>query len=800
MTSRLVFDLRSALRMMRRAPGFVAVVFAILTAGIGVTTAMFSIVSALFLRPLPFSHAEELMTIRSLPPSRTAPGPMALADALDLRARSSSLEALAAMWPIDFSVRFDAGPPEVVQAACVTGDFFRVMETTPLHGRLLEPEDDRAGGSKVLVLSAELWRRRLGSDPAVIGRSLSIDGDTYVVVGVAAEGFGFCGSSNDTCAFWTPLAPARADFPSFSNERGSRSFEVVARRKEGVALAQARVDLEANMARLAEEHPDTNEGWRVQVMDLREVLFGSSRREIYLLFAAVGLVFAVVCANVAGLFLARAMDRRTEIVTRVALGATRGRLVTQLVTETVVVFFVAGCGGAVLARAIVGWFVDHLVRSAAVANVPVEVDVRALAFSLAIAVAAGTLAGLVPALEAARVAPQSVLMTTRATPSGAQRWLRSALVVVQIAFAFALLVEAGRVTRDFARTAARDPGFDPSQLASGYLVLPVPRYADPSMQRTFVRELVARVGARPGVESVALSSSLPMSGMQWNGGFRIEGRPPPQRVGPALERAIVTAGFFETMRIPILRGRGFTAADTRDAPAVMVISQRAAEQFFPGEDPIGLRVDWGDHDDDVHEWREIVGVAGDVRRRGLELDAPPESYAVAEQHTTRWIAILARTTRGPELLAELPAIVAEIDPTIGVDDRVMLADAVAGTIGPARYTAVLLGAFAVAALVLATVGLFGLVSYAMSQRTRELGIRLALGATPGDLVRLVLRDGAALLAPGLALGVAVSLVRPLDPAVAIVVFFALALAGLGATLVPALRAARMSPAAALKTE
>lgn len=805
---RILTDARFALRLLRRAPAFSLLVIGMLGAGIGATTAMFSLVSALFLRPLPYPAPEELSVLWATQPL-VDPSPISLPDFQDWRGRSATFASMAAVEYSDFSVSFGAGPAEIVKGAGVSADFFSVMGISPLHGRLLAAEDDRLEGPKVAVISAALWRQRFGGDPAAVGKSIVVGGEPYLVVGIAPEGFRFSGPRSNRCDLWAPLAVMRAEYARFASDRGSHAFHAIGRRRSGVSLEQARAELRGIAKTLEATYPDTNLDVGARVESLQEDLVGSSRRSIELLFGAVGLVFLVVCANVTGLLLARAAGRRHEMAARIALGATRGRLVAQLLTETGVLFLVSAVLGVVLARAIVETLAQRLIQNTGALTIDVAIDGRGLAFALGGALVTGLLAGLAPALEASRATPHAILKVsgTRASGGRVLRLVRAGLVVVEVALALALVTLGTGLVRSYAKTAAEPPGFDPDNVAVGTLALPLNAYRDDAAWSTFAQKLVTRVSAVPGVESVALTSGLPMSYSNWNGGFEIEGRPPPPRGSALLERTVVTPGYFSTMKIPLLRGRGFSDEDGAEGRRVMVINQAAAEQLFPGEDPIGHRIDWGNNDDDHHEWREVVGIVGNVRRYGLGQKVPAESYVPWEQQGSRWMTVVARSSRAASLLGELPKTMAGIDPNLAMSNRRLLRSYVDDSTGPQRFTASLLGGFAIAALALAAAGLFGLVAYSTSRRTRELGIRVALGASPSQVVGLVMGEGLLLLAAGLGLGgvtlLVVSRTAPSlapDPSTAFGVVALVGLAGALASFLPAKRAATIPPAIALRYE
>jgi putative ABC transport system permease protein len=812
----ILSDVRFAIRLMRRGPGFFATLLAVLVAGIGATTAMFSIVESLLLKPLPYPHPEQLTMVWATQPL-VDPSPVSIADFLDWRAQATTFDGMAATEYAAFSLSSEGAKPEGLAGANVSGDFFPVLGIQPLYGRLLTPEDDRVGGARVAVVSASLWHRRFGSDPNLVGRTVTLNSQAYTILGVAPEAFRYSGPYSNGCDVWTPLAVTHPDYARESTtERGSHFLNVFGRRRPGVSLEQAQAQLSAIARTIELAYPESNTKVGVHLVDLHDALVGTSRSGVWVLFAAVALVFVIVCSNVANLLLTRAQSRRAEMAARAALGATPARLARQVVTETLVVFLLGSIGGTIAARWLVDLFASGIVDRGGAATIDIRVDAVALLFSVATCVVCGILFGLVPAFSIARVEPQTVLKesATRAGVGRSQRAVRSGLVVAQVALACALLVGSGLALRAFAKLASTPPGFDPDNLATARIVLPESKYVADDQVVAFYRDAMAKIAAQPGVQAVGADSTLPMAGSNSNGSFTIEGRPmwrPGER--PILERNIVTPGYFATMGIPLLRGRDFTDADRRDGRLVVVISQATADRFFPGEDPIGHRISWGDsEDDDKPFWREIIGVVGDVRRRGLDEPVSAESFAPLAQVANRWMTVVARSPRGEALLHALPALVAEVDPQQAVVGREMMSERVADSIGSQRYIALLLATFAAAALVLATLGVFGLVSYATGQRTRELGIRMALGATQGGVVGLVLRGGLRLVAAGLGIGLVCALVvgrvlaarvpgvEPFDLTVYAAIPAVLGMAGLLACVVPAWRAVRIPPASALRYE
>ena len=817
MTS-LLFDARLALRAFRRSPGFYATVLVVLVAGIGSATAMLSIAESLLLRPLPYAEPGQLTVLEAPTPDLPHPDrpSVSLPDFLDWKASATTFEQMAAISHDGYSLTSSGAPPENIAGTSVSGDYFPMFRLSALRGRLLGPEDDKVGAPPVVVISAALWHRRFGSDPSLVGRAITLGGRPHTVLGVAPEGFELSSVTASRVDLWTPLAVTYRDSSShdyaqaMAEGRGSRDLEVMGRRKPGVTLAQSQAQLSVIARQLETAHPDTNAKMGAAALDMHEALVESSRSGVWVLFGAVLLVFVVVCANVANLLLTRAQARRGEMATRAALGASPARLAGQVIVETVVLFGIGAIGGSALAFALV----DVFAYGMSTFPIVVGVDGWALATSLVVCLACGALAGLVPALAVARVEPQSVLQenAARAGVSRAQVRVRGALAVAQVAVAFALLVGSGLAVRAFAEIASRQPGFDPTNVTEAFVDLTSPRFDDEARLLGFYRDALAAIAAAPGVQKVAVNSTLPMAGGDDLEPFDIEGKPPwPPGEGPSLGGNVVTPGYFATMAIPRLRGRDFTDADRAGSRLVVILSETAAKRFFPGEDPVGRRIHW-ERGQKGDTWREIVGVVADVRHSSLEGPIIPEAYVPLAQVPQRMASLIVRSSRPEALMREIPAIIQSVDAEQAVWSARRMTDRVERSIGARRHLASMFGAFGVLALVLATLGVFGLVSYTTSQRTRELGIRMALGSNPGAVVGLVLGGGARILAAGLGLGVPAALavaevvtrqipgVPAFDALVYGVVPAVLGVASLAACALPAWRAVRTPPATALRYE
>lgn len=814
MLTRLLPDLRFTLRLFQRSPGFFFSLLLTLVVGIGATTAVFSIVESLLLKPLPFRSPEQLSVLR-VKYAGWAEGPVSLSDYLDWKAQATGFQQMTAVAYDSFGLTSEGAKPERLEGANVSGDFFPLFGVRALKGRLLGPEDDHPGGPRVAVLSASLWRRRFGGDPNIVGKGITLNGLAYSVVGIAPEGFRFSRLNVEHTDVWTPLAVTQPRYAELMNsERNNHFLHVIARLKPGVSIEQAQTNLSSVARSLELAHADTNQNKGARVIDFHEYLVGSSRARVWTLFTCVGLAFLIVCANVASLLLTRAQSRRAEMALRGALGATPGRLCVQVLTETLAIFGVGAVGGALAAELLVNAFVADILDPGALAAIDVRMDVWVLLACIGLSLACGLLFGLVPALASSRVESASVLKES-SVQSGvgpAQRNVRSLLVLVEVALAVMLLAASGLTAKALADRAATPPGFDSKHLATARVALPSARYPTHGNVARFYHDLSERLRSEQGVESVAFSSSIPMGG----GSpppyeIRIEGRPA-FLMPTGLGFHTVSPTYFSTMGIPVLRGRTFNDLDQLESRPVMLISQSAAAQLFPGEDPIGRRIDWGFNQGEWrHVYREIVGIVGDVRSRGLHEPGGSDGYIPFAQNTDNLpMLLLVRSPRAELLLPKIAGIVESVDASQDVANLSMMDDLIADSLKSDRQLVILLAGFGLAALALAVFGVFGVVAYSAAQRTRELGIRMALGSTPEAVVWLVLKPGFALLAGGVCVGLAGALLvgrmlagqvpelAQFDWTVYAAIPLVLAFAGVLGCVAPAWRAAAMPPSEALR--
>ena len=806
-------DARYAVRTLLQRPGFALVAVAALALGIGANTAIFSVVNTVLLRPLPFEHPERLVTLST--ELRRAPqdgrGSFSVPDLLDVQARASTLEYVAT-YQRSGTVLTEGGEPERIIGAAVNADYFPLFGVKPALGRVFTREEDRPGAESVIVLSHGLWQRRFGGDPTIIGRQITLGAKT-TVIGVMPQGFEFP-IRDDSQDYWEPIFSAPFMTKAEREVRGSRSLSVVARLKPGASIEQARAELDALSRQIERQSPESNTDVVFNAVSLHEEMTRDYRPALLVLLGAVALVLLIACANVANLLLARATARQKEIAIRTALGASRGRIVRQLLTESLLLSLVGGGAGLLLAA----WGLDVLV-AAGPADVPrlrdVHLDGQVLGFTLGVSALTSVLFGLVPALQASRPDPgDSLKEGGRGSTEGGRGRMRGALIVAEVALSLMLLVGAGLLIRSFVRLLGTDAGFDAERVLALDIPLSRSKYPQPEQQAAVFRQLVERMRAVPGVREAGVVSNLPLSNLDYELSFEIEGRPP-SRPGeePSADYTVAGADYFGAMKMRLLRGRLFDDRDTPEAPPAMLVSDAFARRFFPGEDPLGKRIRI-DGEEGKHPPREIVGVVGDVRRGGLDVDAEPEFYVSYLQSPERRLNLVlsTETPDAASLTQAARAAVREFDPNQLIWRTQTMDELLGKSLAPRRFNMMLLATFAGVALVLAGVGLYGVMSYTVTRRTHEIGIRMALGAQRGDVLRLVVSQGLALTLVGVALGLACALalsrvltsllfgISATDPLTYAVVALLLVAVALVACLVPARRATKVDPMVALRYE
>ena len=809
---RALSDLRLAARSWRRTPALAAAGVLTLAVALGANTALFSLANAILFRPLPgIAHADRLVNVHRKAADGTTFLGLSHPDYRDLRERARALDGLAAFNGRGASLGSGRGPAELVGIQLVSGNFFDVLGVRPQRGRLVSEEDDAApGASPVAVISDALWRNRFGGDPLVVGRTIRLNGFPFTVIGVGPRGFQghFIGFPFEV---WVPLAMAAQAAPGEDiGARGNDWLELVGRLAPGQTVAQAQADLASVMAGLAREHPARHQGTTADVRRLTGVddsLRGAVVSFLAALQAAGALVLAIACVNLAGVLLARAASRARDVALRLALGATRGALVRQLLAEALLLFLVGGAAGVGLAA----WAADLLHAFQPGFVVPLRLDLgldaRVLAFSALLTLVAAVAFGLVPALQASRLDVLPALRDGRAGETGSRTRLRRALVVGQVALSMVLLVAAGLFVRTLQRARAVDPGFDPDGVSTARLDLTL-LARDEAHGRVFYAQLLERLQSLPGARSASLATSIPLRSLAPPTAL-VHAAAEPVRPGGGLTVPVstVSGAYFETLRIPLLSGRGFADADGPSSPPVAVVSQALARQLWPGGDAIGRRVRADGLD------REVVGVARDVKMRRLTEDASPHLYLPLAQRFNPRVRVLLRTEGDlAHASAAVRREIAALENDLPVLETMTLREAIAFALFPQRMAGTIASALGVVGLGLAATGLYGLVAWSVSRRTREMGVRLALGASGADLTRLVLRQGLHLALAGIVLGAlgAAALaqglrgllpgVSPADP----VTFAAIALLMGGvaflASYVPARRAARVDPMAALRHE
>ena len=796
-------DLKFALRQLTKSPGFTAIAVLTLALGIGACTAIFSVVNGVLLRPLDYAQPDRIVVIRESAPPEFPEFSVSPPNFLDWERQAKSFASIAAVSSTSLNLAGD-GEPQRLTGIKVTAHYFDVYGVRAALGRTFLPEEDAPGKNHVIVLSYPCWQRLFAGASDVVGRTLQLNGEPYTVTGVAPAGFGV---ANKVDA-WVPMAFTPAE--SANDNRGAHYVGVTARLKPGVTAAQADAELKLIAARLAQQYPDSNKGWTAFALPLLDYSVRDIRAVLWTLLGAVGCVLLIACANIANLLLARATARHREISIRAALGASRARLVRQLLTESVLLALAGGVAGVLVAR----WGLDALLALAP-ASLPrtndIHLDGGVLAFSLVLSVTTGVLFGLAPAWLAARADVNEALKqgSRGTTEGGARGRLRSTLVVLEVAGALVLLASGGLLVRSFARLAHVDPGFVPENATLLRLSLPAKKYGQPAQQVAFAGALLDRLQALPGVQAAGLTHSMPLVG-DYNLSFVIQGRPVAPSDQPSASYYAVTPGYFPAMGIRLVRGRLFTARDDAKAPRVAIVNETFVRQHFPHEEVLGHRIYITNGPE---SWREIVGVVADVTQSGVDKVTPAQTYEPFAQQPYETLNVVIRTT-GPAapLLGALRPAVYAVDKDQPVRSIQPLEDIMAASLSRQRFAMLLLGIFSLVALLIAAVGIYGVMAYNVTQRTGEFGIRLALGAQPRDVLRLVFRHGARLVGFGLLLGLAASFAtaraiesmlfhtNARDPLTLAAITLLLGAVAALACLIPARRATTVDPMIALRAE
>jgi putative ABC transport system permease protein len=806
-----VHDAAHATRMLLKTPGFTAIALLVFAVGIGATTAIVSLADALFLRPLPIAQPERVMTLWQFN-RETGMGRLdvAPANAVDWMARTRAFSAIAVADPRTFNMNFAGREPDYLPAARVSEQFFDVLGTSPLHGRTFLPDEYRRGGPRVAILSHAMWMDRFGGNPGIVGQALRLDpGESYVVVGVMPRGLELR-LFNDRGRRPEPFIwiPKQGLDPFEVNLRTQAFWNVLGRLRPDVSVAQARAELDGIAAQLAREYPPTNARIGAEVVPLREHLVGSLRDVLPVLLGSAAILLIVACANVANLLLAKGAARGREFAVRQAVGASRLRLMRQMLVETLLLATAGGAAGLMLAR----WTLDVISRLrpmdvGLIDGIPI--DARAAAIACGVTALAALMAGLAPSIHLSRPAAATALREGR---SGSRRAVRGTLVVVEVAAAVVLAVGAGLLMRSFMLIKQVDPGFSREHV-SVMQIFAARRMDTPQKRIVFFQQALERVRALPGVVAVAGVTSMPFGEARViaRTPLSISGHPQPSGEQALIYTTAVTGDYFETLRVPLLRGRQFDATDSATSRQVALVSQRAAQRFWGQDDPLGSKIQF--RFSGIAYDAEVVGVVGDTRHEALDAPAAAEVFIPYVQSGFYALTLVVRTAPGsPANLQALKEQIWAIDPTQSIYHAARLDQQISKTLDGRRFNLVVLGGFALATLLLASAGVYGVMSFSTSQRTREFGVRMALGAKRPDIVRLVLGEGLALAAIGIVVGVSLALplarllrallfgVTSTDPITFVLVSAALLAVAAAACYLPASRALKVNPVDALRLE
>jgi len=804
----VIQDIRYGVRTLLKNPGFTAVAVIALALGIGANTAIFSVVNTVLLKPLPYGDPDRLVYIWANPPrDAQQQNPVSPLDFQDWRSQSRSCVGMAARTARNFNLT-SGDSPERVLGEMVTEGYFAVLDVKPLLGRFFTPAEGEVGNDHVVVLGNRLWQRRFGGDSGVVGRTLLLNNIPYTVVGVGPD------DHRASIELWTPLTLATE-----SQDRGWHTLTVLGRLKPGVDAAQADAELKTIAAGLGRQYAVTNKGWSATVVPMQEMIVKDIRGALLILLGAVGFVLLIACANVANLLLARVAARQREIAIRTALGAGRARIMRQLLTESVVLGLAGGAIGTLLAL----WGTD-LLSKLSMAGLPrtteIAVDGPVLLFALGASVLTGIVFGLLPALQASRPnLTQPLKEGARALAGGiGGRRVRNLLVLSEVALALLLLIGAGLLIRSFATLQQIDTGFDPSDVLTVQMALSESKYQSPETQAGALDGILTRIKNLPGVQSAAITSALPLA--QAGGSnllFTVEGRPIPAPTdAPSAWLRLCSPDYFTVMKIPVVKGRAFSESERIGQPLVAMVNETMARRMWPGEDPVGKRLTIGvpvDMPPDSIEWFSVVGVVGDVRHSALTSEPGMELYVSSRQNPPLSMSLVVRTAGDPlSLGSSIRREVSAVDRDLPLFQMQTMESVVAGSLARPRFYMLLLGIFAGVALLLAAIGIYGVIAQTVSQRTHEIGIRMALGAQRRDVLLMVVRQGMALAGAGVAVGLICAFVltrlmesllygvSATDPLTFIAVAAGLVCVALVACWIPARRATRVDPMTALRYE
>ena len=810
----LAQDIRYGLRMLRKSPGFTAVAVLTLALGIGANTAIFSVVNSVILQPLPFSQANLLVVIGETSPGTpgfpTFPSYESYPNFLDWQNQARSFSAMGAYQYSDMALTGDA-EPTVIHGTLASSGIFRTLGATPLLGRALEPSDDAKSASRVVVIGEQLWRGQFGADPHIVGKALQLDREAFTVIGVMPASFRFPDQSPPV-EFWIPIEQSTS-YTNFIDYRSFYYFIPVGRLRPGVSAAQAQSELGIIANHLVKQF-NLGAPVVVHVANLKKLISGNVQPVLLILFGAVGFVVLIACANIANLLLARATRRGKEIAVRLALGARRSRIFRQLLTESVLLGVCSGAAGVAVAYG--GVASINALASAQLPHVrAIRVDGWVLVFTFAISIAAGVLFGFAPAWQSSGLdLTEAFREGSQSSTAGVRRqWTRNALMIVEIALAFVLLIGSGLLLKSLNRLTEVAPGFDPQHILKADVALPQSQYTTPQQRTTFFRQAVMRLKALPGVEDAAAALPIPFTVTTLGYNFSVEGRPPvrPGQEPMALTHS-VTPDYFRVMRIPLLRGREFRESDSVSGAAnVVIIGEEIARSFFANQDPIGQKLKIRGFP--APYVSEIIGIVGDVKDKSLAEAPQYMLYVPYTQESWRMMSFVLRAKGSPSSLADaLRGQIQTLDGSLALQDVRPLSSLIHDSEGSERFRSVLLGCFGALALVLAIVGIYSVIAYTVAQRTHEIGIRMALGAEPSDVLFLVIFQGMRTVLVGIAIGLAAALalsrllqgflynVGDKDATTFTVIGFLLTLVALLACYIPARRAMRVDPMVALRHE
>jgi len=803
----LVQDIRFGFRTLFQKPSFTIAAILALGLAIGSSSAMFSVVNAVILKPLNFDDSENVVIIwESAPRLNFDTFTASPANFVDWRTQAKSFEYMAAYQRTQFTLTGVNDAAERVPGALVSSDYFNLMKTPAFIGRTLLPEEAAPGKDKVVVLSYGFWNRRLGSEREVVGRKLTLNGEPYNIVGVMPDHFMYPTNTE----LWTPT-----DI-NVNQGRGGHYLVAIGRLKAGVTIENANTEMKKISADLSRAYPDSNDGWTSKVINLHDDIISDVRQSLYILLGAVGFVLLIACANVANLLLARGTDRNKEIAVRTAMGASRGRIMRQLLTESVILAVAGGLLGIILAYVALSTFVSMAPPSLPRVQETV-MDRTVLAFAVALSLMTGLAFGIIPAFQVSRTSlGESLKDATRGSSGGSERHrVRSLLVVSEIALTIIVLVGAGLMLQSLGKLAGVDVGFNPKNVLTAQFNLSRVRYGTPDAQRAFIDRVLERLSALPGVTNAATTSALPLGGGSMVITYKIAGRPVAPQDEPSAAIRFITPNFFKALQVPMVKGREFTEQDRETAPAVIIINEALARREFPNEDPLGkqMLIGYGNSDNDGQTPRTIIGVVKDMRIISVRGKPEPQYYLPYAQMTFSSLAVALRTANQPAALASaLRNEMKNLDADIALFNVRPYEEVVAASIGQARFNASLLATFGGVALLLASVGVYGVMAYSVNQRTHEIGIRMALGQRRTSVLSMILRQTLTLTGIGLVIGIigAFALTRlmetmlfnvdPTDPVTFLEVSLVLMVVAALAGYFPALRATRVDPMIALRYE